>query len=104
MMIQRDASARIVSLEMRRTGLASGTPPGSRAIWTMGTTSSVDRVVVLKSCCGKFDPIGTRKRTGLHERIADSNAENFLPIVQVFGVQHRRTGPRRCHNHQRIPE
>ena len=31
------------------------------------------------------------------ERIADSNAGNLLPIVQIFGVQHRRTGPRRRH-------
>ena len=54
--------------------------------------------------CGKFDPIGTRKRTGLHEWIVDSHPENFLPVVHVFGVQHRRTGPRRRHNHQCIPE
>jgi hypothetical protein len=33
----------------------------------------------------------------------DSNAENLLPIVQIFGVQHRRTGSRRRHNNLRIP-
>jgi hypothetical protein len=36
--------------------------------------------------------------------IADSHTENFLPIVQIFGVQHRCAGPRRRDHNQCIPE
>ena len=41
---------------------------------------------------------------GSCERITDSNAENFLPIVHIFGVQHSYTSSRRPDNNQCIPE
>jgi hypothetical protein len=38
------------------------------------------------------------------ERIADANAEDFLPVIQIFGVQQCRTGTRRHDRNQCIPK
>lgn len=40
----------------------------------------------------------------LREGIPDSNAQNFLTVVQILAIQHRRTASRRRHHHQRVPE
>ena len=44
-------------------------------------------------------PVKKLRKLFRRERIADPNAKDLLPVVQIFGIENGGTASRRGHNH-----